>query len=393
MALNLRKKVNGFVKFQIEGYFTERFINLCLQQKMMVWDVRRLKDGRVIAKIVPEEFKYLRQIAKTTNCRIKILNKHGMLFVAKRYKKRKIFLALIACVIICIGIYNTYIWKIEIVGDFTIPIEELEKQLEEENLKIAVKKKNVDIEQLKINMALKRNDISWLGVSIKGTKAIVEIVEKTVPEKDPLDGIPCNIVAQKDGIITRIYAKNGMTVVEKDDFVQKGDILISGTISSEHAETRYVHADGEAIAKTWYTYKVKVPYKKDVMSKTGKREKNFKIKLLNYEINLLNSGTNFEKYDTIKETNQLKLFDRFMLPLELEEIIREEISVETLTLTKEQAKADAQNEAMNRAMQLIPSGIEPFDNSIIVREYEDGIEVEVIIECLEEIGTKEEIGG
>lgn len=393
MTLNFYKKMSGYVKIQLEGYFVERFLNLALNQKITIWDIRRMQDGRIIAKVTPKEFKYLRKIARTTKCRVKILKKSGIPFLIIKYRKRKIFVIFILVAIISVCVYNSYIWQVDIIGDFSIPIEEIKSQLAEENLKVAVRKSAVDIEQLKLNMALKRNDLAWVGVNIKGTKATVEIVEKVMLEHEELDGIPCNIVASKDGIVTKIFVKDGTACVQKDDLVQKGQILISGVMTSEFADERLVHADGDVYAKTWYVYKSKAPYKKDVISKTGNTEKRYKIKLLNNEINLLNNSTNFEKYDTIKKTNQLKIFNCFILPLEITETTYQEISVETITLSKEQAIRMAQNDAMNMAMQLVPAGVEIIDNSTLTREYDDGIEAEVSIECIERIGTKEKLGG
>ena len=182
-------------------------------------------------------------------------------------------------------------------------------------------------------------------------------------------------------------------ITYKDDVVQKGQILISGTVSSEHAETRYVHADGEVYAKTWYAYKAKVPYIKDVVGKTGIIEKRYKIKLLKYEINLLNYGTKFEKYDTITTRKQFKLLDKFILPIEVEETTYEELVVDTINYTKTQAENIAKNQAMSGALGLLPKEAENVNNSLTVREYDDGIEAEVMIECIEKIGTKEKLGG
>ncbi len=393
MAFDWYKKINGFVQIEIEGYFSERFMNLVLNRKITIWDIKRLSDGRIIAKVVPKEFKKIRKIARDTKCRVKIIKKSGIPFLIFRYKKRKVFVALILLAIVAIGYYNSFIWKVEITGDFSIPIEELKEQLAEENVKVATRKSTLDVDLIKMNMALKRNDLAWIGVTLKGTKAIVEVVEKVMPEVDELAGVPCNIVATKDGIITRIYARDGMAVVEKDDLVTKGQILISGVMTSEHAETRYVHADGEVIAKTWYTQKVKVPYCNDVVNKTGRVEKRYKVKLLNSEINFLNSDTNFEKYDTIEKTNPLKIFNRFILPIEVTQIIYEEIGVDTIVYTKEQAENIAKNDAMQGALQKIPAYAEMFDNTVITREYDEGIEAEVTIECLEKIGTKEKLEG
>ncbi|MBQ9267553.1 MAG: sporulation protein YqfD [Clostridia bacterium] len=393
MAFDWYKKMNGFVEIQIEGYFSERLINLALKRGITIWDIRRKPDGRVIAKVVPKEFKKLRPIARQTRCRIKILRKRGIPFLVWRYQKRKIFLLLILVMGIFIYIYNSYVWRVDITGDFDIPIEELRAQLEEENVKVLARKKEISIDQAKINMALKRNDLAWIGISLKGTKAIVEIVEKVMPEVEELSGIPCNIVAKKEGVITRIYAKDGLAVVEKDDWVQAGQVLISGIMTSKQGEERLVHADGEVYAKTWYASKAKVPYQRDVVGKTGNVEKRYQINLGKYEINFLNSDTNFEKYDTITSSNQLKILDRFVLPIEVTEVIYEELEVDTIELSRQQAENIAKNEAMNGAMQMVPQDAENVNNAIVIREYDEGVEAEVTIECIEKIGTKEKLGG
>ena len=255
------------------------------------------------------------------------------------------------------------------------------------------KKGNIDIDKLKINMALKRNDLAWIGVNIKGTKAKVEIVPKVMPDADDLAGIACNIVAQKDGLITKIYARDGIAVVSAGDMVKKGQILISGVMSSEHSEDRYVHADGEVYAKTWYTNKAKIYYKRDVASKTGNIEKRCKIKIGKYEINFLNNDTNFKKYDTITVNKKFTVFNKFSLPIEVLEVQYEELDIETVELTKNQAIEIAKNQAMIGALNMIPRGVETIDNNVIVREFDGGVEAEVTVECIEKIGTKEKLGG
>ena len=89
----------------------------------------------------------------------------------------------------------------------------------------------------------------------------------------------------------------------------------------------------------------------------------------------------------------MKIFNRFILPIEVTQIIYEEIGVDTIVYTKEQAENIAKNDAMQGALQKIPAYAEMFDNTVITREYDEGIEAEVTIECLEKIGTKEKLEG
>ena len=91
-------------------------------------------------------------------------------------------------------------------------------------------------------MRLKRNDISWMGIDIKGTNVIVKIVK--AHEKPEIVDISeyCNIVAKKGGVITKIVAQNGTALVNVGDTVQKGDVLIEGKIEGKYTESRKVHS-------------------------------------------------------------------------------------------------------------------------------------------------------
>ena len=132
---NITKNIKGYVLIQIEGYFIERFINLIKNNEIDMWDIKQENVGIVIAKIYAKDFLKIKNIAKTSKCKVRIKNKTGVPFVLKKYRHRKIFALLIAIVSTVITVSNLYIWEVEIIGDFTFPIEEVRKDLEEEKNK------------------------------------------------------------------------------------------------------------------------------------------------------------------------------------------------------------------------------------------------------------------
>ena len=70
----------GVVTVQIEGFFTERFINLCRITNVRIWDVRNIVKGIVRFKMKVSDFKKLRPIAKKTKCKVTIKEKDGIYF-------------------------------------------------------------------------------------------------------------------------------------------------------------------------------------------------------------------------------------------------------------------------------------------------------------------------
>ena len=65
----------GYVKISIEGYFVERFINICVNQNILLWNIKRKNKAILIANISIIDFKKVRKINKKTKCKINILER------------------------------------------------------------------------------------------------------------------------------------------------------------------------------------------------------------------------------------------------------------------------------------------------------------------------------
>lgn len=386
------KQIKGVIKISVEGFFIERFINLCLQKNIEIWDIERINEGTIKLKFSHQDYDDICEIANTTRCKVEILEKNGVPFVINRYKHRKIFAGLIAVVALIITILNMFIWNIEIIGDFKIPIEEVKSLLEEENIKVGMLKKDLDVDAVKLDITLKRDDIAWVGISVKGNKAIVEIVEKDLAEEDIYANTVGDIISDKAGIVDKIYVAEGTAMVNKGDVVEKGTLLISGQVSSELSGTRAVRADGEIRLRTTYVERSKIPFEKDIVTKTGNVEKSYKMKFNKYTINLINKVTNFEKYDTITEEKVFSIFGQIRTPLTLIEERFEEINVDTVHYTRNQAEELGIITNNQKLKDLIPVEAERVNYYNNVWESEEYLEVETVVQCLEKTGIYRKTG-
>lgn len=59
------------------------------------------------------------------------------------------------------------------------------------------------------------------GIHIRGTNAIIEIVEADKKPDIVNEDEYCNIVTDKEGIITKINVQNGTALVKEGDIVKK----------------------------------------------------------------------------------------------------------------------------------------------------------------------------
>ena len=381
----------GYVTVEVEGYFIERFINLCNSQKIFLWNLKRTHSTRIIINIGIKDFKKLKPIARKTKCRVKMQKKKGIPFLLHKYQKRKIFFIFFLLIILSIIILSNFIWNIEITGNENISSEEIQKLLEENNFKIGKCKIGLTTKELIQQIRLERSDIAWIGIEIEGTNATVKIVEADLKPDIIAEDEYCNLIATKDGMITKVIAQNGTPLVKEGDVVTKGTILVGGWLEGKYTGTRYVHANGDVQAKVWYSQKEKIPLKQVEKVKTGNEENKYSVKINNFKINLTKGVSKFKKYDTIEASKKLKLFSNFYLPIEIYTKTFQEYEERELIYTPEEAKSIGENLAMQELEKNIENKEAITDKKVYVEATAEYVEVEVIYEVTESIATKEKI--
>ena len=384
------KYILGYINIKIEGYSVEKLINICIKNGMLLWNIKRSKSTIVYANVGVKEFREIVRIAKKNGCKIKIINKKGLPFLLHRYKKRKIIFILIIAILFALVALSQFIWNIKIEGNEKIESSQITQILENKGIKLGTAKRNIDKQKIINEIRLERSDIAWIGIDIEGTNLIVKIVETNAKPEIVNEEDYCNVVATKDAQIVKISAQNGIPLVKEESVVTKGDILIAGWIEGKYTGTRYVHANGEVMAKVWYTKKEEVLLNQVIEQETGIKENRYKLKINKFEINLFKRLPKFEKYDTIETEKKLKIFSNFYLPIELIQITYKEKLESQITYGIEEAK----NIGRKKAEEELQNEI---NNTNVLQKYENAyvnsnsVTIELTYEVLENIGTKEKI--
>lgn len=382
----------GYVKIKVESVFIERFINICISKRIFIWDIQREKSSIMYANIGIKDFKRLKNVAKKTKSKVSIEEKSGIPFLLHRYRKRKNFFILCSIILISLVAMSRFVWNIEIEGLQTIPKEEFMQELNDYGLKIGTRKSQINSNSIINKMRLTRDDISWMGIDIKGTNIIIKIKEK---EKAPIvinKSDYCNIVSNKTGLITKINVQDGTKAVEIGDMVKEGDVLVLGLLEGKFSgETRYVHAIADVDAKVWYSKKEKFYYNQDIRKETGQIENKYSIKFNNFKINFTKTLSKFQNYDTICKSKKILLFPNFYLPIE----IVKKTNIEYKKISKTFTEEELIEIATEKLEIEIEAEIENKDNiinkQINVDKQEEYVEVEIIYEVIEKIGIEEKI--
>ncbi len=381
----------GFLKVSIEGYYIERFINICKNKKITIWNLKRNSGISLLLNVRVKEFKEVCKIAKKMGCKIKIKSKKGLPFLLNRYKKRKIFIILLLFVAITIAISSNFVWNVDILIDNNENLENIREDIENAGLKTGKLKSKISTKEIINKIRLEREDIAWMGIELKGTNAIVKLVKADEKPEIVDKNEYCNIVSNKTGIITKINVQEGTANVKVGDTIKTGDILINGWMEGKFTGIRYVHARGEIEAKVWYTKNRKIPYKLTDTEYTGEEENKYRIKFGNFEINFSKKYSKFKIYDTIETENKIRLFSDLYLPISIVKTTYKEKKEVKKSYTVEETK----NIGIKELEEELEKEIENKDNivnkNINTYEEEDGVQVYVTYEVLENIGTNEKI--
>ena len=387
----LLKYIFGYVRVSIEGYYIERFINICTINKLLIWNLKRDKGTKLYLNIGIEDFYKAVKISKKLKCKIKIIRKNGIPFVINKYKKRKVFLGTLVFIILLIGISTNFIWNISIVVDGSEQFENIENDIVEAGIKVGMKKSEVNIQETINKIRFKRNDISWMGIEIKGTNVIVKVVKsaeapEVIDEKDY-----SNIIATKSATITKIIAQNGTAKVKNGDKVEEGQILIQGVMEGKYTGNRYVHSLGEVEGVVEYTKSEKIPLKFTEKVKTGNKETKIRIKINNFQINFYKTLSKFKIYDTIEKEKKFKIFSNLYLPISITKITVEELENVQMEYSIEKATEIGTEKLEKKLEQEIGKEKNILNKDVNIIKTEEYLEVNVTYEVVENIGMQEKI--
>ena len=394
LLFRLWNYLRGYVIIIIEGFFIEKFINICARRRIHLWDVRLQSERRVTARMSISGFRLIRPVARKTGCRVRLLRKRGLPFVFSKYRRRKAFFAGAVLFFILINVLASFVWSIEITGNEKLDTVFLENALAANGIRTGALKYRIDTRRAVERMMLEIGRLSWISISIKGTKVKVQVRERgDIPEIVPRH-IPCDIVALRDGIIRQVIAKEGIEAVSEGDTVKKGQVLISGRVPVKGEEQyRLVHAMGTVSARTWYEDEAPVVLTRTETVRTGRAIRDHSLILFSKELDLIRKKVRFSEYVTEESRKKLSIGDDLVFPFEWVTVTHFEVATLEASISEEDARETAAREAYEKALRRVPERAEIISENIYFTEQDGKLTAKAVLECIENIGIPIRIGG
>ena len=377
----------------IEGNNLERFVNICLINRLHLRKIKIISENKVSLDIRKADFMRLQELAGG-RYRITSVADRGHFHRLKSLLQKK---SLMAGLVIFTGILfyqSLFVSEIEVMGYESISEQALIKSMESAGLYEGCRK-NVELEKVKLHLYDEFDNIAWIGIKYKGNLAQVTIAETEYLYEKAIvaKAKPCNIVAAKSGYINRVDPEEGIRVVNNGEYVKEGEVIISGEVPLEKIAyeedapenpVTYVHAQGTADAKVPVRLTYCIEANETVKNKTGR-------KMLMLSVNgktLMREICPYE-LSVVKRITVCNWIKPVRLKIQIN--IVEEAELRQRKLSEKDIKKQVLNAIHEFVEEKLPDNTQILNKSLNFRQEKNIIYIGVTLETLQEIGIEEEI--
>ncbi len=283
------------LKIKITGKNPHLFLKRCITENIKIYDLEK-EEKNLYLLIEQEDFEKIIQMK--TSYQIKIIKWYGIGKWKRYLKKYSYLLFFIGLGILCNLFLSSLIFQVEVIHQN----QELVKRVKEDLEEFGIQKYHFQVsyqkkEEIKEKILEKEKDfIEWLEIDKIGTKYQVTIEQRKKETKEET----CyerHIISKKKAMILEIQASNGEIQKKKNDYVEKGDIIISGFIYNKDKIVQKRCAVGTVYGEVWYRVIVNVPKEKKEKEETGKKRYGLFLDFGNQKKKL---GNPYEDYEQKK---------------------------------------------------------------------------------------------
>lgn len=360
----------GYLRICFWGQESERFLNLCAHHKIQIWQIEKY-EAVYWGYVLISDFYRMDEVRRKTGTKIKIKGKYGIPFFFYRNKKRRVFFVGFLLALIAVFLLSERVWNIHVEGNVHNSTEAILDYLETQDVWHGMRRDQVDCGYIAGKLRKEFPDITWVSAKLTGTRLMLEVKENESYQKEKQlqkKEIPCDLRAQKDGIILSMIVRKGKAKKKIGESCSKNEILVSGKIpiindSQEVMGYQTVQADAdiEIQYKMEYYQEFSRTYQKIIPS--GETRQGYIIQAGNY---YLDTSRNLKKqeYSRLLKLRQLKLTENFKLPLFYGKSIDYAIEKKERIYTKEEAEKKAEQTILRVLETLSQKGIQISENHV-----------------------------
>ena len=316
--IGILKFLRGYVQIKVWGFAPERFLNLCSNKEILLWDIKKENDIFYM-NISLSGFKKLRNIARKTRVRVVILKRCGLPFLLPQILKKKVFIA--GLLFACFFWYwsSLHVWEISVEGNRTITDDMFSDFLDTQDVYIGIMSNKIDIESLEKEIRKTFSEITWTSVKLSGTELMIFVKENDAILSPIQEASAVDLYAEKDGIIVDMIVRSGVPQVKIGDCIEPGTLMVSGSIPVYNDDGtirgyQYTHADADIYVQRTENITIQLPFRYINKVYTGREATQYYLKL-GEKLVKFGKDNPFLCSDTFMEYNRVSLLKGLDLPI------------------------------------------------------------------------------
>ncbi len=334
MQNRITTKFDNIVKVKIEGININNYIRRLLKKKINIIKLIPISYKEVHLIITIKEYEKL--IKYKSIYTITIIDRYGQAKLKVRFKKNLILLSALTLGLVLIILLSNVIFSIDIIHEDKEIRDLLKTSLANNGIKKYTLKKDYNtLEKIEENILNTNKDkLEWIEIIESGTKYIVRTEERKI-NKTKKNHQYQNIVAKKNAVITKIKAYQGEKVKVVNDYVKKGDVIISGYITHPDNTQTPTMAKGVVYGEVWYKISLNYPFVYQEEKLTGATKTIYVLNFLNKRLSIFD----FKKYKSFKSKDKILLSNSLsnislIKEKQYELKVKDEVYPEDIAITK-----------------------------------------------------------
>lgn len=309
----------GYVDIYVKSKDAVMLLNLCMYYSIP-YSRFSYDDGGISIRLRLSHFKKIQNECNLRNIELWEKGRGGIPVFVYNNRKRSGFVIGGVLAILMMVIFDSFIWDINISGNTTLTSSEIIEELSSYGVSVGANKNKIHTQSIENRILIESEDISFISINIQGNIANVEIREREKEnEKEPKKY--ANITARKSGVIERAQIYRGNLVVSAGQYVEAGDLLVSGIYDSKIQGFRFTRASGSVYARTVEEILIEIPLEYEEKRYTGEVNYEKSLNFFGFSVKISkNYGNDMVFYDTINNVEDYILWDGVRLPFDSNKI-------------------------------------------------------------------------
>ena len=362
---------------------SNKFLNYLVYHSIYYEDLT-LNDNYILT-IDYEDYKKISRRYKT-----KIIKYYGKRFIINYLDTNKYMLISLFISFLVLYLLTNTIFKININTNDEKLYNLINNSLKENNISIYKRKKSFkELKKIK-DKILKNNEdsLEWIEIKEKGCIYNIELTARVKNKENNSDNNPKDIVASKDGLIKYITSSSGVKLKDVNDYVKKGEVLISGNIiKGEDTLITQVRAKGKVYAEVWYTVNITIPFNYVEYVETGKVINHYYLDIAGKKFTLIG------KYDSNFTMNTKDLvLEKPYLFFKLYKETKREYKYKEFNINENEAYKEALKRSENKIKSKLNDNEYIISKKVLKKEvFRSKMNMEVFFKVYENIGVTSNI--